>query len=161
MKRLPLVVLGTLLLAAAFFTGGALVSRTSQAAPPVAHAPSDAAEAETALRMKRVADAARNAYEDALGRYVAGSATVEEVALWSRRTWEGDPDRASAASTTAFVDRNHRLEREALKRFGAGHAPKSDTLAAAFFRADAEAVEVRAPLPDAAAAPGPDPTAYR
>lgn len=159
MKRTLSLAVGTVLVATGLFAGGAFVSRSSSAAPPVAKAssPDDATRAALALRMKRKADAARNAFEDALARYDAGSATVEEVALWSRRTWDDDPDRASTTATTAFVDRALRTEKVVAKRVAAGHAPKSDALAAAYFRAEAEAREVGAPLDVTPS----DPTTYR
>jgi hypothetical protein len=164
MKRIVVSGAGIVVTALALFVGGSFVGSSSRAAPPAkseAQPEADGRLAALALRQKRAADAARNAFDDALSRYGAGSATVEEVALWSRRTWEADPDRASPSATTAYLDRAVRLSREAEKRFLAGHAPKSDMLAAAYFKAEAEAAEL-APATTPSGAPiGVDPTGYR
>ena len=126
--------------------GGLVVTQSSSAAPasPRATPPITNAQAAIGLKQKQMADAARNAFEDALARYAAGSAPLEEVATWSRRTYESDPDRGTPAAATAFGDRGRRLEKEVLRRFAAGTAAKSDTLAATYFRAEAEAAEAGA-----------------
>ena len=132
-------------------------SPTAAPTPPVS-----STHAVAILRQKRMVDSARNAFDDALARYAAGNATLEEVATWSRRTYADDPDRTSSTATTAFIDRAERIEKEVKKRVGSGNAPKADSLAAAYFRAEADAAEANAALLDKSANPLlTDPNGYR
>ena len=149
------------LFVAALVVGSAFVSRASMAAPatPSPKASPALGSAPLSSRQKRMVDTARNAFEDALSRYGAGTATLEEAATWSRRTHESDPDRLSSAATTAYVDRAARIEKEAAKRFASGNASKADVLAAAYFRAEAEASEAAAQAIGRTSSD--DPNAYR
>ncbi len=161
MKRAFTVGLSSLLAVALLF-GVTVAAKSSIAAPAVPSPKASPAlgAASLASRQRHVVDTARNAFEDALSRYGAGTATLEEAATWSRRTYESDPDRRDSAAATAYVDRASRMEREAQKRVASGNASKADKLAAAYFRAEAEAAEAGAQPSASTTSPG-DPNAYR
>lgn len=163
MKRAHLIGLSTLVVAIGL--GGLAMNGSLHAAPaPQRNAtatPVNPLSAVAALKQKQAADAARNAFEDAFARYGSAAIGIDEVATWSRRTYDADPDRGSLATATAYADRARRLEREAQRRIASGSAAKADGLAAAYYRAEAEAVEASAQAGLAPASNFSDPMAYR
>lgn len=100
-----------------------------------------AGPANPALVQQR-ADAASQALQAALGRYQAGSATIDEIGTWSEHLFTAQREvLAPAALSDAAKERVNQLKKlEALasQRVSSGTAPSSETAKATYFRASAE-----------------------
>ena len=96
---------------------------------------SAAAAAPGAPEAKSRVEIAEQAYTLTAAMYQNGMTQIEDVYRWSVR-WL---DSAGPATVKAHLQRMQTLEQKAQSRFAAGTAPKTDALAAAYFRAEAEA----------------------
>jgi hypothetical protein len=111
-----------------------LAVATASAAVPAPAAPAPAAASAGAAR----ASAAEAAYQDALTRYGAGLAPLDEVYLWSVRWTEAARDAGDAGAWPAQVARMKVLADQVHTRVQTGTAAPLDDLAMTYYVADAE-----------------------
>jgi hypothetical protein len=106
----------------------------------VARAPSPAAPAGAAKLATARADAAAAVFEAIKSSSAAGRDTTEAVYTWSVRllTAQIDAGTKPPAAIADHLQRMKDLEAAVTTKFQSGLAPKTDTLAAAYYRAEAE-----------------------
>lgn len=98
----------------------------------------------TALEKAR-SEAAAKAYDLHEKLYSAGTGSLEDVYLWSRRWCEAEGGPKNAAAADVHYKRMVVLDAVVKVKANMGAATQADVAAAAFYRAEAELWKVQAP----------------